>query len=839
MIPQIAEQLAACGLPVFPCWDNKAPAIKDGLHAASTTLGEFWPSELIGVPVPAGVVIIDIDAHKGMNTGLIDKILGCQLDWAAAHLQNTPSGGAHYAFKITKEIRQGSDLFHQQIGKGFDTRATGRGYICAGGAYQPADALGVLKLAVTDSLPVLPEAAETALEAQQDTQAHTPADLPAGDRNVAEIAAMLACLDADCGRDEWMTVLRAIRHHFHDDPETGFTLFNNWSMTASTPGLYDPGICRKDWDTTSPMPESGRQPVTLGSLVHMAIENGYVPSSVAADLFGMSEPGQVQGAAMADIETLLATINAEGGKPEKLEELTTAIRTFKCSTIQREALRATLQRVLKDHNLGVTAAELKKSCSPTNVTVNIPQYVAPDSHLRDIKVASNPGMSGDHRANAEMLVHAVFGQRLARVDDCLYWWTGRYWERPIKTDVNAAVSAAFSQTGAGKTSNIDGTHKQLVNVARRLPAINPASRKIFFNNGVLDLTNNTVTEHDQTNFNGSTLTVDYTPGGEHPEWSQFLNSIFHAEPERALLLQEIMGWCLITDNLNIQKAIALDGASRGGKGTIIDVIQGIIDDGMTSFTFGNLHSKKTLSSLLRVQLGVDSDAKRPDKRDATAVHSAFNRITANEPIDREILFSQETAVQKLDCKLLVACNGIPILADDSSAAPRRWVILKFTEDFTGREDLGLGARLANELPAIAAWAVEGLRRLISNGFFTLPQSSIDAAKEITQSSSPLLMFIEDRLEFGAGHQIPGQVLWDTFNNWCRENNIRNGLNKPAFGRYMKQILIEHGARYVNNLPTARSRGYLGCGLADCNDGVGNVTSITRVGKAFSDKEVKE
>ena len=834
---QLAEELAACGLPVFPCWDNKAPAVEDGLHSASTTLGDFWPSELVGVPVPAGIIIIDVDTHKGMDVYRIEKALGCTLDWDNSLLQHTPSGGAHYAFRVTRQLRQGSDLFHRDIGKGFDTRTNGRGYICAGAGYSTVGAFGLMVLAMPDSLPLLPESAHAALE----TPVHQePTELPTGNRNTADIQAMLSYLDADCTRDEWMTVLRALRHHFHDDPDTGWTLFNNWSMTATgldSQGrpMYDPATCAKDWRTTAAIPASGARPVTLGSLVPMAIEQGYVPSSTAAELFGMSEPGMV-GAAQHTIETMLTMINSEGGNPNNLGRITDSIRNMQCSNIQREAMRATLQRVLKDHNLAITAAELKKACFPQQTIQVLSQVIASDSYFRDIKVMSNPGMSGDHRCNAEILVDSVFKQRLGRVDSDLFWWTGRYWERPGKTDVNAAVSAAFSQTGTGKTSNIDGTHKQLVNVVRRLPNINPASHKIFFRNGVLDLDTLTMTEHHADNFNGSTLYVDYTPGKLHPHWSAFLHSIFYAEPDRALLLQEIMGWCLITDNLNIQKAIALDGASRGGKGTIIDVMSGIIGQGMTAFTFGNLHSKKTLSKLRRYQVAVDSDAKRPDRKDATLVHSIFNRITANEPVDMEIIYQQETDVSRLDCKLMVACNGIPILADDSSAAPRRWIILKFTEDFTGREDHGLGSRLSTELPAIAAWAVEGLRRLMSNGFFTLPQSSLDATKEITQSSSPLLMFIEDRLEFEEGVQIPSQIMWDSFCNWCRDNNIRNNLNKPAFGRYMKQILIEHGARYHDKLPTTRVRGFVGCGLASSTEGVDNVTPITRTGQKFASEQ---
>lgn len=824
--PEIAVQLAACGLPIFPCWDNKQPAIKGGFKAASVILGDYWPSPLVGIPIPDGIIVIDIDAHKGMTTALIDQALNCQLDWVGSLLQYTPSGGAHYGFKVIESMRQGSDLFEDQIGKGFDTRVTTRGYICAGGVYGSDDPIGVLKLAAPAALPPLPPNAIKALTAQAATQ-HEPAPLPTGDRNADEVRKMLRCLAADCGRSEWCNTALALKHHYHDNDETGWVLFDNWSMTGGD--AYDPVEARKLWDTISPTTSDGRASITLATVAHKAIEKGYVPSSIAAELFGSN--ALENSAPVSTIETLLAQINADGGNPELIDQLTGAISNVTCSAIQREALFVTLVRVTDLHNLKFNKKTLRQACFPIICTpLVIPQLISQNIQFNEITVSPVMGMTSDHRCNAEMLRDAVFGDRLARHNGELYWWSGSSWQRPSKDDINAAISAAFSTTGAGKTSNIDGTHKQMINVARRLPNLAPSSQNIFFKNGVFDprKPHLGLQAHDPENFNTSVLRVDYTPGALHPEWDKFLDSIFYSEPERCVILQEIMGWALISSNLNIQKAIAFDGASRGGKGTIIDVIHNILGWGMTSITFGQLHEKQTLFDMRNCMLAVDADAKRPDRNNATAVHSRFNRITANEPVDIKINYKNDNWVGQLNCKLMVACNGIPIMADDSSAAPRRWAVLKFTEDFTGREDLGLGVRLAAETASIAAWAVEGLRRLMTNGRFTMPQSSINAVKEVSESSSPLILFANERMIFGQDRTVKSRLIWDAYRNWCHDTNTRNHLTSYNFCRLFKQVLVERGAEYaekVTHTNGVRSRGYRGVALVECIEGVTNVTPI--------------
>ena len=831
MRPEIASFLVASGVPVFPCWDNKQPAVKGGFKAASLHPGDYWPSDLIGIPIPEGVVVFDIDAHKGMTTTAITQALG-YLDWSEAFLQNTPSGGQHYAFRVTTPIRQGSDLFADQIGKGFDTRVSGRGYICAGGAYGSTDPIGIMKLAAPEVLPALPAAAIEALSAQTQTQ-HEPAPLPTGDRNSAEVQSMLKCIDANCPRSEWLAVALALKHHYHDDDGTGWMLFNNWSMTGGD--AYDPVEAQKLWATINAESKDGRT-TTLGTIAHKAIQNGYVPSSIAGELFSSNPTEAQQGAALTTIEQLIARINEEGGKPENLDQITTDIRELKCNSIQRAALTATLQRTLKDHGIKITETELRKATAPQQMTpLVLPQPVNVVTMFRELKVSPVNALGNVHIQNAGMLRQAVFGDRLARFGSEIYWWTGIHWQPVGKADLNAAVAHAFVGSEFGKTSNVDGTEKQLRNMVPSHPRLDPACQRIFFKNGVYDPNQPElgVQPHDLNNFNATTLTVDYTPGVECPNWIAFLQNIFEEEPTRIILLQEIMGWCLISDNLGHQKAVAFDGVSRSGKGTIINMMGEILGLSMSDISLAQLIDNKSLSDIRTVTLAVDRDAKRPAIRDISSVHSQFNKITANEPVKIPLLYSQEPWTGRLNCKLAVACNGIPVMADDSGAAPNRWMVLKFTKSFLGKEDLTLYNRLKPEAPAIAAWAVEGLRRLIQNGQFTMPESSLEESSALIDVSSPLKQFAEDRLVLGEDRRIHGDVLWEAYRQWCKHNNISLS-SKPQFIRALERSLQSQGVYYRRSIKIGNAvrTGLTGVSLAECTEGV--APNVTPIGKKLQE-----
>lgn len=130
-----ARELAAAGVPVFPCVPRgKRPLTEHGFHDATTDPGQveaWWrPQPEANLAVPAGVasgmVVVDVDVH-GTSNGFVSfgraHRAGLVSGWA--FLVSTPSGGMHAYYPATSDRAQRS---WQAAGAGVDFRGDG-GYI--------------------------------------------------------------------------------------------------------------------------------------------------------------------------------------------------------------------------------------------------------------------------------------------------------------------------------------------------------------------------------------------------------------------------------------------------------------------------------------------------------------------------------------------------------------------------------------------------------------------------------------------------------------------------------------------------------------------------------------
>ena len=133
-----ALELADAGWLVFPL-QGKAPAVAggQGFHDATDDVERIrawwrrWPHANIGIAVPVGMVVIDIDPRDGGDETLSD------LEHAHRPLPptltvRTGSGGSHLWFKAVTDGMQQADL-----GPGLQTRIGGRGYVVAPPSIHP------------------------------------------------------------------------------------------------------------------------------------------------------------------------------------------------------------------------------------------------------------------------------------------------------------------------------------------------------------------------------------------------------------------------------------------------------------------------------------------------------------------------------------------------------------------------------------------------------------------------------------------------------------------------------------------------------------------------------
>jgi hypothetical protein len=130
-IPELDNALAvaASGVPVFPCYQDKRPATPNGFKDATTdptVLRAMFnrPGLLIGMPTgnASGVSVLDVDVHRGGDLSLLvlERMYGRTPDTLRVR---TRSGGVHLHFKASG-VKNSNDV----LGPGLDVRGEG-GYV--------------------------------------------------------------------------------------------------------------------------------------------------------------------------------------------------------------------------------------------------------------------------------------------------------------------------------------------------------------------------------------------------------------------------------------------------------------------------------------------------------------------------------------------------------------------------------------------------------------------------------------------------------------------------------------------------------------------------------------
>ena len=282
-------------------------------------------------------------------------------------------------------------------------------------------------------------------------------------------------------------------------------------------------------------------------------------------------------------------------------------------------------------------------------------------------------------------------------------------------------------------------------------------------------------------FTTCSLDFDPDPNAAAPmAWYEFLHQLFDGDLESLDLLQEWFGYCL-TGDTSQQKMLLIVGPKRSGKGTLARVLAKLIGAGnVCGPTTSSLAGPFGLQPLIGKSLAIVSDARFHGENIATVVErllciSGEDTLT----VDRKNITS---VTLKLPTRFMFLTNEFPRLSDSSGALAGRFIILRFTESFYGREDTGLTERLLGELPGILNWAVEGWQRLNERGRFVVPSSVQDVVEEIEDLSSPVAAFVRDECVVGPGHRVWVANLYEAWKYWCEREGRTLVSTKQSFGR---------------------------------------------------------
>ena len=320
------------------------------------------------------------------------------------------------------------------------------------------------------------------------------------------------------------------------------------------------------------------------------------------------------------------------------------------------------------------------------------------------------------------------------------------------------------------------------------------AKVLVVENGILDLKTYKLSKHTPKLFARFKLPYPYDEKATCPKFEAVLKDIFD-DPDEILLLQEQFGATIIGGNQ--RRVIWLwQGATHGGKGVLTRILCFLLGLGNCVFiraaSFGGQFALWNARGKLLIVV--------PDVNGKRALPGAFLEaakiISGGDQVD--IDGKHKDGVQEiLPAKILIVTNDILKMEDDSAAVFNRFKCLKFIHHFfpaghklheEGRnQNENLENELADELPGIFNWALEGLRRVDQKGF-TAPNASVALQETLEAEGAPIQTYAFERLVKDATKSVLVNEVYKDYCDWCADQNIEEPFKPGHFGTALKAAL---------------------------------------------------
>jgi putative DNA primase/helicase len=342
----------------------------------------------------------------------------------------------------------------------------------------------------------------------------------------------------------------------------------------------------------------------------------------------------------------------------------------------------------------------------------------------------------------------------------------------------------------------------------------PAADLVAVRNGILNIETRQLIHHDPLFFTTNCLPLDYDPSAPMPErWHQFLEELWpankdgHYDAEAEETLQEISGY-LLTSDTSQQKIFMIIGPSRCGKGTIVYTLEHLLgEDNCVYQTLNSMGGEFGRWPLIDKKLAAITDARIGSRADTHKIAEMLLSISGGDrqTINRK---NQQFWTGRLDVRFLITTNVLPAIRDASGTIATRYILLKLTQSFLGREDLTLREKLVPEMGGILNWALDGLDRLRKRGYFRLPASAKDSIRELEDAAEPVRAFLREWCDCHPNKRVNVKTLYRAYRAWAEEAGHKIAANN-SFGRALKGQLPK-----LTTTGAGARREYIGLALSE-------------------------
>lgn len=316
--------------------------------------------------------------------------------------------------------------------------------------------------------------------------------------------------------------------------------------------------------------------------------------------------------------------------------------------------------------------------------------------------------------------------------------------------------------------------------------LNKYTTMVNLQNGIFNTETGELLPHDKKYYFTNKMDIIYNKDAKCPNILKFFSEV-HAGCDIPII-QEMFGYCMYPEYI-YHKIFFMLGTGRNGKGTELNLLTRFIGKrNVASATVNDLITNTFNSAQLFSKLAnISGDIGMESIEDA----GILKRLSGGDSVMAQHKFGHPFEFINY-AKLIYAMNDPPEIRDKSDAMWNRMIHITFPNKFLDIDintDPHILDKLTTpeEISGLFNWAMEGLKRLKTNGKFSYNKTVEENREAYERKSDPVKGFAIDKLIYADGKYIPKDHLRRIYSDWCKNEKLPS-VNDVLFSKKLKDAL---------------------------------------------------
>lgn len=276
-------------------------------------------------------------------------------------------------------------------------------------------------------------------------------------------------------------------------------------------------------------------------------------------------------------------------------------------------------------------------------------------------------------------------------------------------------------------------------------------------------------------YNLNYLPYEYKAKSKCDLWDKYLVETTCGDYALEELLQMFAGYCLMKHDQQKQKFLICYGETRTGKGVFSGILSRLLgNDNVSAVPLARFAEPHFLAGTYGKMLNICDET---DKHLEKQIESQLKTYTGGGKVTFKEIYKGPRD-EYPTAKIIVTTNHLPAFKDTSDAMWRRILICPFNNEVAEKDVIGdlVEQIVANEMPGVLRWALDGARKVVKQGDIKNPVASEKVLGDYRSESLPEIIFLRDNFEAcdptDRSLNVPAKVFRAAYNEWCSVEGIK-------------------------------------------------------------------